>query len=170
MPQNALDRLNCKIIGLLIGLFFLVGCYGTIENFGFKSKKVDFPWGQVQAKLQGSHHKKGNIDIRTSPYNLFVSFTNENPLEGAITISDLQLVRKQNGEILFVAEYLPQEPIKKYKNNYGAYFSFRKIEMNYEEMQLIIHFQLKQKDKTSEYSAEIIFEKEYEKKRQLIGV
>ena len=80
-------------------------------------------------------------------------------MKGVIHISELKLVNTETKTVVFKKDNIIEKPIQKYANSYRAYFSFEDIKLEYVDIILQMKFTLKQGDKTSEYKAEIFFEK-----------
>jgi hypothetical protein len=160
------------ILALIVSLLLLTGCSENYEEYGFKSIEKDFSWCVVRAKLKGNEKYYGRTAIKSSPYRLVILLRSDTFMEGIIHISELKLVNTKTNMVVFNQDNIVEQPFKKdeYINTYLAYFSFDNIELEYEEMVLQMKFSLKQGDKTTEYKAEIFFEKDYRKFRRIRGV
>lgn len=157
---------------LIVCLLLLTGCSEIYEEYGFKSKEKEFNWGIVRAKLIGNDKYYRNEAIRSSPYELFISIGSDTFLEGVIHISTLKLVNTKTQMAVFEQANIIEKSIQKDGNinTYHAYFSFKNIRLEYDDMLLQMEFTLKQGNKTSENKAEILFEINYRKFRRIIGV
>lgn len=150
---------------LIIGLLLLTGCYSRFEDYGFKSIENEFNWGVVRAQLTGKENYHTFTAIKSSPYELYISFSSETLKEGTIKITELKLINSKDEIVVFEQNNAIENPLQKdeYKHDYGTYFSFKNIKLEYVEMMLQMKFSLKQGDKTTEYEAEMFFEKNYRK-------
>ena len=155
---------------LLFFLLFLCGCYRNYDVYGYKKVEKYFNWGVVGAKLRGSEYRKGNTILKSSPYELFLWFGSEAPLEDNIYIKQIKLINKITENVAFEKKNVSEQIIKEQKNFYRAYFSFEDIKMPYENMELQITFRLEQEDSSTEYKANLLFKKDHQKFRRIIGV
>lgn len=149
---------------LIISLLLLTSCYSRFEDYGFKSIENKFDWGVVHARLTGKEKYHTFTAIKSSPYELYISFSSETLIEGTIKITELKLINAKDENVVLEQNNTLEKPLKVYKyKHYGTYYLFKDIKLEYEEMVLLMKFSLKQDDKTTEYEAEMFFEKNYRK-------
>jgi len=158
-------------IVLVFSLLLLTGCHSKLEDYGYKSTKNEFSWGWISVKLKGNEKNYGRTAIRSTPYRLNILFQSDKFLEGVIHISELKLVNNKNKMVVFELGNIIDKSFQKaeHVNTYLVYFSFKDIDLEYEEMLLQLKFTLKQGNKSTEYKTEILFEKNYRKFRRIIG-
>lgn len=157
------------ILALVISLLFLTSCSRNHEFYDFESKENVSSWGVVGADLIGKEKLLLNTVVRSSPYNLLIWFGSDTFMEGTIHISELKLMNTKTKMVVFEYGKIIEKPIQKDMNSYTAYFSFKNLKLEYEEMVLQIEFLLKQGNKTTKHKAEIFFEKDYNKFRSIIS-
>ncbi len=155
---------------LICFLLLLYGCFRNYDIYSFNSVEKNFEWGLVGAKLMGSETRKGNTIIKSSPYELFLWFGSETFMEGVVSIEDIKLLNKRTGNSVFIKNETPEKRIEKQTNLYRAYFSFENLKIPYENMELQMTFQLRQKNKSTKYKVSLLFKTEHQKFRRIIGV
>lgn len=158
-----------KIIILVCFLLPLCGCFRNYDVYGFKTVEKNFEWGIVGAKLMGSESRKGNTIIKSSPYKLFLWFGSDTFMEGDISIEDIKLLNKRTGKHAFKGNAL-LESINKETGGYFANFLIENIKIPYENTELQIRFQLRQKNKSVKYKVSLLFKTDHQKFRRIIGV
>ena len=156
-------------MALVISLLFLTSCSRNHEFYDFESKENVLSWGVVGADLIGKEKLLHNTVVRSSPYNLLIWFGSDNFMEGTIHISKLKLTNTKTQMVVFEYGKIIEKQIQKDVNSYTAYFSFKNLKLEYDKMVLQIEFLLKQGDKTTKHKAEIFFEKDYNKFRNIIS-
>jgi len=147
----------------------IAGCSQKYEIFGYKSEEKKFDLGFVGGSLKGSENKKGNTIIKRSPYNLSVWFGSDELLEGIIQITKIKITDLRTKQIVFVEDSTMEKPIVKYTDSYMAFFEIKGIDLEYNEMVLQVEFVLKQENKSSTYSSELHFNKDYKKYRMVVS-
>lgn len=160
----------CLNAGHLIAFFIILITilFHNYKEYGFESTENKFSEGVVSTKLTGKERYHTFTAIKSSPYELFISFSSDTFIEGTIHISELKLVNTKTKMIVFGPDNIIEKSFQrsKYVNEYSkyeynTYYIFENIELEYEEMVLRMKFSLTQGDKTTEYKAEIHFEKNY---------
>jgi len=172
---------SLKILAIfIVSLCLLHSCFQKYEIDDFKSTENKFMWGTVGGKLKGKMELKNDIAVRSSPYELFIWFSSDAPLEGIIQILNLKLIYAKSGKMVFESNNIPEqyfkkdtmvikEPVKKIIHTYDVYFSFKNISMEYSDVILQMDFILKQGGKSVEYNSEIYFEKDYKEFKMMKG-
>lgn len=159
-----------KITLTLSGCFLLLtGCFRYYEMYEFKSNEHKFKWGVVGAKLIGSEKVHRKTITKSSPYSLLIWFGSNKYMDGAIDISELTLVNFADQKVVFERYNIAEKPIQKDSNIFRAYYSFKNIKLEHEDMVLQIKFSLNQGNQRTEYKADIFFEKDYQTFRRLIS-
>lgn len=161
--------LKIKIILLCCVFLFLCGCFRNYDVNGFTEAKKDFDWGITGAKLMGAEKRQGNTIVKGTPYKLFLWFGSESFLEGDIFIEDIKLLNERTRICVFSKNNL-LEKIDKKTDGYYANFLIEDIKLPYENINLQITFQLRQKDKSAQYKTVLFFKTDHQKFRRIIGV
>ena len=159
-------------LALIVCLLLLTSCFSYYKEYGFKSIENKFIWGVVRAKLIGKEKYHTFTAIKSSPYELYISFSSGILREGTIKITELKLINDKDENVVFERNIIIEKSIQKdeYKNDYYTYFLFKDIKLEYVDMILQMKFLLKQGDKTTEYKTEILFEKYYKSFLRIKGV
>lgn len=158
------------ITALVLCVLVLTGCSENCTFYDYKFVENGFDWGKISAKLSGSEKRNGFKVIKGSPYNLLIWFDLETPLEGSITISELKLIDAKTKSVSFEVNDNMKKPIEKSKLDYGAFFPFKNIGADYNDMELHIKFSLNNADSSSEYNTIMYFQKDYKEFRRTRGV
>ena len=156
-------------LALVISLSFLTSCSRNHTFYDFESKENAFSWGVVGVDLIGKEKLLHNTVVRSSPYNLLIWFGSDTFMAGIIHISEIKLINTKTKKVVFEYGKVIEKQIQKDVNSYTAYFSFKNLKLEYEEMVLQIEFLLIQGDKTIKHKAEIFFEKDYNEFRRIIS-
>ena len=164
----------CLNAGYLIAFFVILitMLFHNYEDYGFKSIKKEFSWGVVHTQLRGEDRYSTFTAVRSSPYELFVSFTAKTLKKGTVKINELKLINAKDGNVVFKQNNAIENLLQKgkYEHDYGTYFTFKNIESEYEKMVLQMKFSITQGNQTTEYETEILFEKDYKKSIRIKGV
>jgi hypothetical protein len=171
MDKESKTFLTVVVTGV-IALSFLVyfGCSRNFKYYGFSSLENKFSWGLVEGKLIGRDTRVGNTDMKSSPYKLLLWFSSDKQLEGIIQITEIILINAKNNMVVFRNDEIVKESIEKYSENFTAFFSFKGLELEYEEMELQLKFSLEQEGKSSKYDTTIYFKKDYKEYRRFLSV
>jgi hypothetical protein len=149
-------------------LFF--GCYKTYEVYEFEPQENKYDWGILGAKLRGSEKLSGNTITISSPYELFLWFGSDSLVEGVVQIKEVKLISITDKKLLFQKISVPDKEIKQYDSTYRAYFSFKEIKLNYEDVMCYIDFVLKQSGVSKRHIFQFKFKRNYKKFKRIIGV
>ena len=158
-----------RIILPICFLLLLCSCFRNYDVYGFKDVEKNFKWGIVGAGLMGSESRKRNTIIKGSPYKLFLWFGSKSYTEGDIFIEDIKLFNKKTEKHVFKENAL-LESINKETGGYFANFLIENVKIPYENTELQMTFQLRQKNKSAKYKVSLLFKMDHQKFRRIIGV
>ena len=141
------------------------------ESFGFTSKEMTYPWGNILVKLQGTiDDSRVFFAERGAPYDLYILFYfNEKINKKKVKILMVTLQDKKTEKILFRKENI--EIINdNNRQKDKIYFVVRKLNLEHKDMTMELNFTIYNNADIIESSVRLEVEKDNIVKYQLIGV
>jgi hypothetical protein len=158
------------ILYLAIYTCYTCGCQ-RYESFGYDSYVIDYPWGSVGVKLDGTiEDSKVFFAKMSSPYDLYVWFElNKDIRVQRIEIKTIELKEKHMEKVLLSRNNL--EVLRKENNQQNRfYFVFKRLNLDHKDMFIEFDFKFSSDRGTVEDNAHVELPKNHFVKFQILGV
>ena len=147
--KSILNRRN-KII--LVLLFSILIVFFTLNNCKFRkhiiydyySTNKDYTWGELRARLMGTYRYPKNKCILTSPYELIIGFSYNDPNVERLIIKEIKLYDKITGETAFRNEGYHVKPFEYFDDydSFDAIVIFDNLNINYLNYTLYMKYEI----------------------------